>query len=180
MIELLKIKTLLSSNYFVLFELDISFDIDQSDLYKKYLNLQKQFHPDQFVSSDKELKSLVISLSAHINSGYTTLKDPLLRSILLLELNKVVLNLVNETNLPTSFLLEQIELHEAIEDVKATKNILLLENLEAQLNKKELDITDKIAQLFRSGNLEEVKELVKQLSFYNRLHNTINLAFEHI
>ena len=179
-LDLPKIKSLLSTNYFVLFKLDAIFDIDQNILYNKYLNLQKQFHPDNFINTTKELKLLVISLSAHINSGYTTLKNPLSRALLLLELKGINLNLSSDTALPSSFLLEQMELHEAIDDAKSTKNVFLLENIQLQLKEKEFLLINKINKLFNQGDLLEIKELIKKLTFYDRLNDTILLAFEHI
>ena len=41
-----------NQNYFELFELECSVDINSEILEKKYLNFQKNFHPDKFVNSN--------------------------------------------------------------------------------------------------------------------------------
>jgi molecular chaperone HscB len=51
-------------NYFELFDLPMSFEIDVDLLNKKYIALQKQFHPDYFTQADETEQQDVLEKSS--------------------------------------------------------------------------------------------------------------------
>ena len=51
-------------NYFELFDLPMSFEIDVNLLNKKYIVLQKQFHPDYFTQADETEQQDVLEKSS--------------------------------------------------------------------------------------------------------------------
>ena len=69
-------------NFFELFALKLNFEIDEIELEKKYLDFQKQFHPDISSSAD-------IEKSIAINEAYKTLSDDFLRACYLLALKNI-------------------------------------------------------------------------------------------
>jgi molecular chaperone HscB len=71
-------------NFFELFSLHADFFVDQSELEKKYLEFQNQFHPDK---SQGEKGSDDISQSIKINAAYKILSDDFLRACYILKLN---------------------------------------------------------------------------------------------
>lgn len=175
-VTLAQIKKLLGLDYFSLFKITPSFEIDQSDLKMKYLDLQKQFHPDNFtnLTQDNELKSLVSMLSARINDGYNSLKNPLSRGILLLEQNGIDFDLSKDTNLPPNFLFQQIEFHDNIEDAKNSGDLMLQEALLQKLLDAEKDLILQISSSFAHSNFINAKDFIKQLAFYERLKNNLS------
>ena len=170
---------LLSQDYFKLFLIPQDFKIDQTKLQQNYLDLQRQFHPDNYINSDTVAKSIILKLSAHINQGYTTLKNPLLRGALLLKLNNVDLKLSEDTKLPNEFLMEQMELHEEIFEAKSTNDFIKLENIEKDVEFKEKQLINEIEHNFTLKDYVAVKELLKQLKFYTRLKDTVVIALEN-
>lgn len=60
-----------TKNYFELFELPVSYAIDQEVLDSRFMKLQKSVHPD---ASDDD------SLSVVVNKAYSTLSDPIQRA----------------------------------------------------------------------------------------------------
>ncbi len=60
-----------TKNYFELFELPVSYAIDQEVLDSRFMKLQKSVHPD---ASDDD------SLSVIVNKAYSTLSDPIQRA----------------------------------------------------------------------------------------------------
>lgn len=82
-------------NYFEIFNLDISFDIDLNLLQSKYLDLQRMVHPDtlNLANMDKDL-SLVNASS--VNLAYNVLKDDIKRGQHILKLNGI--NSIDELN----------------------------------------------------------------------------------
>ncbi len=69
-------------NYFELFSLPVNFAVDSTDLEKKYLAFQTQFHPDKSSSND-------ILQSIAINEAYKILADDFLRACYLLSLKGI-------------------------------------------------------------------------------------------
>lgn len=164
-----ELRNLLTKNYFQLFGLAYDFTLDSAKLTTKYHNLQKQFHPDNFITYSKETQALALQLSAQINSAYRVLNSPLERALFLLKLHNQELNLAQNTLLPQQFLIEQMEIHEEVDLAKANHNIDLLEKIISQLRLKEQDIHKQIAIAFKNNQLNILSELVKQLSFYTKL-----------
>lgn len=101
---------LLHMNCFEVFGLTPTFDINKVSLTKKYQELQKQYHPDNFMGADSGQQLMAVSISAHINHAYTTLNSPLLLTLELLKLNNIELNLSENTNLAPEFLSMQMEI----------------------------------------------------------------------
>ncbi len=172
-------KVLLSQSYFNLFAIPQEFKVDLNLLQQKYLDLQRQFHPDNYITSYSESKAIILNLSAHINQGYTTLTNPLLRGILLLNLNGDNFDLSIDTKLPNTFLLEQMELHEEISEANDTNDVIKLELLEKDIEFKEKQVIDDIDSKFIAKDYVMAKELLKKLKFYTRLKDTIIMALEN-
>jgi molecular chaperone HscB len=170
----------LCKNYFTLFGIPQVFGMDVSILHDNYLALQKKYHPDNFVNSVLEIKSLVLSLSSYINHAYTTLKSPILRGVYLLKLNKIELDLAKDTKLSQEFIIMQMEFHENIENAIILKDVNKLEEIENHLITVESSLIKQFDQLFNSENYEKVIDYIKQLKFYERLKNTLIVAFERV
>ena len=143
------------------------FNFEVASLNVKFHDLQKQFHPDNSINND--LASGLIS--SHINNCYSTLKNPLKRSIALLEILGLNLDLSKDTSLPLEFLSEQMELHELIDE--ANDNIVFLEDLEHQINLLQKKLLDNLKNKFVIKDYKEALNLTKQLGFYTRLLNSI-------
>lgn len=108
-------------NYFDLFDLAISFEVDASALTKKYYELNKLYHPDKFTLASAEEQEAALKKSTAVNEGYKILKkqQPRLRHILALlgaepEEGKEVM--------PQDFLMEMMDVNEAIMDYKMEPN----------------------------------------------------------
>ena len=161
------LEQILKKNCFELFAIEPEFIIDTAILSSKLHQLQKEFHPDNTINN--ELSTNLVS--AHINSCYTTLKNPLNRSIALLEVHGYPLDLAKDTQLPLEFLGEQMELHEQIDETNG--NISALEELEQAINNKQKKLLDSLSDTFINKDFQEALNLTKQLGFYTRLLNSI-------
>ncbi len=71
-------------NYFALFGIEESFDVDTAKLSEIYQTLQKKVHPDKFAHASSQEQLLAVQKSAQINDAYQTLKQPLKRAEYLL------------------------------------------------------------------------------------------------
>ncbi len=110
-------------NYFQLFNIEATFDIDLQNLSSSYQALQKAVHPDKFAHASEQEQRIAVQKSAHINDAYQTLKHPLKRAEYILVHRGV--DMPNEQNTfgDTSFLMRQMELREMLVDVKFASDI---------------------------------------------------------
>ena len=109
-----------STTHFELFGLPQSFDVDQALLDHNYRELQRNTHPDRFVNASDQERRISMQQATQINEGYQVLKDPLKRGRYLLELAGRVHDDERNTTSDTEFLLEQMELREALADVRSS------------------------------------------------------------
>jgi len=81
-------KDILSSNFFELFELPVSYDVELNQIQKKYMELQKQVHPDRFANASDAEKRLSMQQTSWLNEAQATLKNPVSRATYLLKLKR--------------------------------------------------------------------------------------------
>jgi molecular chaperone HscB len=111
----------LQASDFELFGLPEAFELDRSQIDLQWKSLQREAHPDRFASEGAAAQRIAMQWSVRINEAYNRLKDPLKRAAYLCELNGAAVNAENNTNMPSSFLIQQMEWREALDDCKALK-----------------------------------------------------------
>ena len=79
-------------NFFELFNLPISVDINVESLELNYKKLQKSFHPDNFINSTIVEQTSALRLSSQINDGYNTLKNIVIRIEYILTINGFIVD----------------------------------------------------------------------------------------
>ena len=125
----------LQASDFELFGLPAAFELDRSQIDLQWKSLQREAHPDRFASEGAAAQRIAMQWSVRINEAYNRLKDPLKRAAYLCELNGAAVNAENNTNMPSAFLMRQMEWREALDDCKALKaNDAKDEALEKLLN----------------------------------------------
>ncbi|WP_345852923.1 co-chaperone HscB [Shewanella algae] len=139
-------------NYFELFDLTPSFDVDTAELASRYRDLQRAVHPDKFANASEQQKLLAISRTAQINDAFQTLKDPIRRAEHMLALKGVDISHETTTVKDTAFLMQQMEWREALEEIGQSGD--------AQSDIDELDVSF-------AGYRKQVTELLR-----NQLHSS--------
>ncbi len=164
-----------TQTHFELFELPVSFEIDLQDLSLRYRELQRAVHPDRFVNSSDYEKRLSVEKAALINDAYQILKSPQSRARYMLELQSVSFDDEKDMALDPAFLMEQIELREALSELSQTPDPL------SSLNKIMLDIKNRINIVLSSlkeglanKQLDDIqkrnlKQLIHKMQFLNKL-----------
>jgi molecular chaperone HscB len=98
-------------NYFELFGLPIGFSIDQPQLNRTYISLQKKFHPDFYGQATEEEKAYALEQSSIVNKAYKTLKSKDLTLQYFLQM-KGLIEEGEQYKLPSDFLFEVMEINE--------------------------------------------------------------------
>lgn len=168
-------KDILTSNFFELFELPVSYEVDLSQVQQHYMILQKQVHPDNFANSSDLEKRLSMQQTSWINEAQATLKDPVLRAIYLLKLKGTDINLENETTMDAAFLMQQLETRERLENIKKEDDPLAVLNvMEKELRTSSSEIMNNFAQSFEADQVDDAREWIRKLQFMQKAKKEIN------
>jgi len=163
----------MGKNYFELFSLPVGFEIDVSSLATRYQDLQRSIHPDKFTNATDREKRLSMQQASIINEAYQSLKDPLKRAQYLLSLNGIDVNSESNTVMDTAFLMQQMELREALDDMMdATDPLASLEVFAADINMRIKESVAALEQHFKENtedSLQQAAGLSLQLQFLYRL-----------
>lgn len=109
----------IQQNYFSFLGLPESYNIDLQALSARYHELQKTLHPDRFAHLSEREKRMSVQYTAYLNEAVTTLKSPLGRAQYLLHLKGIDTISDTSVKLEPGFLLDQMELRDDLEDIKA-------------------------------------------------------------
>jgi len=170
----------LTQNYFELFDLPVSFNIDNQSLAECYRELQKAVHPDKFASGSDQEKRLSVQLAAHINEANQTLKSPQRRVRYILELRGIAFDDEKDTSLDPMFLMEQIELREALE---AANEQSVLDNIMKTLKSRRDDIMAVLENMLAATDtdqLQAAKKEVQKLQFLSKLQQEAEAVEEKL
>jgi molecular chaperone HscB len=102
-------------NYFEFYQIPEAFFIDENELRQKYHQITKQLHPDFFTKSSEIEQMVALEKSTLNNQAYKTLSGFESRMAYILELHGL---LQNSPTLPQSFLMQMMDINEAIEEGK--------------------------------------------------------------
>ena len=103
-------------NYFELYDIPESFEIDQAALKRKFLELSKKYHPDFHTLNDEGEQEDALKMSVLNNEAYKTLKNKELLTAYILELNGITLG--DNDSIPQDFLMEMMDINERLMDVQ--------------------------------------------------------------
>jgi molecular chaperone HscB len=172
---------LFSKNYFEIFALDVAFDVDAGTVAERHRELQKQYHPDRFASADEAQRRLAVQQTALLNQAFQTLSDPLLRAQYLLALKGVDMNNDTDTSMDGAFLMAQMELREAIADVRGRDDPLAaLDELMKESKQNIQQYMDEFARLYATEDLASARDSVRKLQFLFKAQQEITALLEQI
>ena len=134
-------------NYFELYEMPVSLQVDKKYLQDKYFDLQKRYHPDFFSNESEEEQADVLEKSSMINRAYKTFQndDETIKYVLQL---KELLEEEEKYQLPPDFLTEMMELNEALMEVDDSS----LEETETKINQLEKHLYDEVQNIVEYYN----------------------------
>lgn len=157
-------------NYFSLFEMPVSLRPDAAEVKKKFYQLSKKYHPDRVAQTDESAKAEVLQKAAMINDAYKTLSDADKTMAYVLRLYQL-LEEEEKYELPAAFLMEMMELNEAVSDYEdAPENEKLKNQAEQALAEQMEGWENQVQQLIPQFEQVEDKEalLMKIKDFYFR------------
>lgn len=159
----------LPANYFELFEIPVSYDVDFSKIQHQYRRLQQAVHPDKYVSASSQERRISMQQTSFINQALHTLKHPVERAVYLLQLKGVDFSMDNQTTMDAAFLMEQMEVREKLEVVAELDDpIAELDKMLVDVKNSVHDIAAEFSCAYESNAIDVAKEAVKKLQFLNK------------
>lgn len=133
-------------NFFEFYELPVQFHPDLNTIKSKFYANSKKFHPDFYANESEEKQQEVLELSTLNNKAYQTLSHPQKRLKYVLELNGVVAT-DEGYQLPQSFLMEMMEINEALMDLEFEPDAEKQAQVESDINGIDQQLQDKMSTL---------------------------------
>jgi molecular chaperone HscB len=165
----------LSSTHFELFGLPQTFALDRDLLDSRFRELQKTVHPDRFASASDQERRISMQQATRINEGYQTLKDPLRRGRYLLELCGYVFSDEHHTISDPEFLMEQMELREALGGLQGSPDPLgrlgvVMDRIAADLDALVTELNDNLAA-GSANNHDVAAATLMKMQFFRKLED---------
>lgn len=171
-------------NYFEIFSLPVSFDVNLALLNSSYRELQRAVHPDKFAHASEQQQLLSVQKAAQINDAYQTLKSPVSRAEYMLKLAGVELHHEQQTIKDPVFLMQQMELREELEEISDTADPeKAIAAFEGQLKLMINGLQDKIRSLLQTGEpqaLAQAADEVRKLKFKLKLQHELEQLEERL
>lgn len=105
-------------NYFELYGLPQGFRPDAAAVKNKYYELSRRYHPDRFATAADSIRLEALRVAALNNEAYRTFSDADRTMAYVLKLHGILAD-EEKYNLPPAFLMEMMELNEALSDHEA-------------------------------------------------------------
>lgn len=165
-------------SHFDLFGLAPAYALETEALERSYREIQSRVHPDRFAHAGDAERRASLQWTTRVNEAYRTLRDPVLRAKHLLELHGVDVGFETNTAMPQDFLMQQLEVREALEEAKDSA---ALDSLRTTLLEQKAALERQIGDLIdRRKDYAGAAGPVRKLQFLARLGEEIDAAYETI
>jgi molecular chaperone HscB len=166
------------TDYFAFYGLPLSFNPDVALVKQKFYEFSKKYHPDFYINESDEKQAEVLELSTVNNKAYQVLSDPQKRLHYVLELKGLLKEGENYV-LPQSFLMEMMDINEALMDLQFDPDPVKLASLKEDVNGVEKGLSDEILSLTASfegqTSAEQDKTLIAIKDLYYRTKYLLRL-----
>ncbi|XP_040050722.2 iron-sulfur cluster co-chaperone protein HscB isoform X2 [Gasterosteus aculeatus] len=179
------------ASYFKTMDCDFTFSVDTQKLQRRYLQLQRALHPDNFSQKsvvgrrcgrEPECTSVQLHLlvqteqeyseshSALVNKAYQTLLKPLSRGLYMLELEGIRTEEGTDPGADPRFLAELMEINEALDGALTPEDA---EEIGRHTKGKLAVLTEAIDAALLEGELQAAKALLAQMKYFANIEEKV-------
>jgi molecular chaperone HscB len=170
-----------AADHFTLFGLPRTQALDIEALENCFRAVQAKVHPDKHAHAGDADRRLAMQWATRVNEAFQTLKSPGRRARYLLALLGHDPQIESNTAMPAEFLMQQMELREAVMDARAAADEAGLEAVRERLLGEIRAEYERLAELIDvAGDFTAAANLVRQLMFQEKLLNEIDDALEAV
>src|SRR4051812_40685560 len=158
-----------SSSHFELFGLTPRFQLDAVALEHAYREIQSRVHPDRFAHAGDAERRASLQWTTRVNEAYQALKNPVKRASHILALHGVDVAFETNTAMPADFLMQQMELREALEEATAAKNASALDALQMRIDADKEALEGRLGErIDQKKDYKGAADLVRELQFLHK------------
>jgi molecular chaperone HscB len=170
-----------NKNYFQIFSIPESFQLDLEKLSSDYRAIQAQVHPDRFANGSENEKLNAIQSTSLLNAAYETLASPQKRAAYLLQLQDIDVNKVDQADLSPGLLMEQIQLRERLEEIPRDESALgELDSMRKSIQNRITSSQTSFAESYHASNLDLAKKSYYELQYFSKLISEIEAIEEDL
>lgn len=152
-------------DHFARLGLPAALDLDAAALDRAYFALQRQWHPDRFVSKPPEDRARASAEAASVNEAYRTLKDPLSRAFYMAGMAGVDLPGDGKTIDDPDLLMEAMEAREALHDADTLQAV---DKLAADARQDVQEALAGLASLFLANDRVAIRKALLRLRYLDK------------
>lgn len=165
-------------NYFELFDIPVQLKVDKSTLPVKYFELSRKYHPDFFINAPEAEQAEALEKSALLNKAFKTFQNPDATIKYVLQL-KGLLEEEEKYELPADFLMEVMEINEALMDADEPGGDNALKLRIEELQSEIYEPVKEIVESYQEGvstekELLQVKEYYYKKKYLERIREQLN------
>jgi molecular chaperone HscB len=168
----------LQANDFELFDVPMQYAQDCAQLDARWKALQREAHPDRFAAEGAAAQRIAMQWSVRINEAYQRLKDPLKRAAYLCELQGAPVQAENNTAMPATFLMQQMNWRESLEDMGRAQDLEALANEVAIEQRRVLQTLGDLLDVAKDP-VQAVGQ-VRALMFIERFTQEVNAKLDQL
>ena len=162
-------------DHFARLGVPVSFDLEITDLDRRFFDLQRQLHPDRFVTRPERERALSQSQSVSLNEAHEILKDDLKRAdymVHLLGQGGPDAPLPEGCNLVSDpvVLMESMEAREKLASSETVEDVV---SLEGRTRKNVETCIQQLSELFAGDDIEGACRLTTRLKYLRKLADEI-------
>jgi molecular chaperone HscB len=160
------------------------YDLDKTELERRYRDLQQALHPDKYTSAPSSERTMTLRKAVEVNEAYRVLRDDGKRA-------EALLAALGGTNArptpevaPQALLMDMMELREALFEARAAHDAQAVARLAEQVGAREREVQSALVTAFaalavepQSDALERTQALISRLRYYRRFLDEV-AAFE--
>ncbi len=160
------------NNFFSVFDIPVSYDLDLADLEKRYFAVQRVCHPDRLIGKPPAERQQAIFRSMQANEAYEALKEPLLRARHMLGLQGILVGGEKDTVKPSPVLLMEImELREQIDEAKKED----IQGFVAQNQSNIAAEIKRISQAFSTHDIQAATQATLRLGYLLKIAQDLRI-----
>ena len=166
--------------YFELFDEPVSLQVNKAALLKKYYQLSKQFHPDNYSLQDAAAQEDALQMSTQINRAKNMLDDSYRRLAYILK-EKQIIEEDEKYPLSPQFLGEMMDINEQLMELEFDKSEPAIQKIQDEVATISNTLFQDVKAYYEMKNLEsenvdysKLKDYYYKLKYLNRILEKLN------
>ena len=167
--------------YYRLFELPVRLELDGDDLRKRFLSLNRRFHPDFFTLESEDKQAEALAKSTEINRAYQVLASENDRMAYVLRWYGLLAD-EGQEKMDAAFLMEMMDANEALAELAFQPDTQMAERLFRSLSEKEESLKSAAFPALRAfdgspetmGELKNIKEYYLKMRYLLRIREKLH------